>query len=319
MRTETIAFALCALSVGCASSGGGDGDRRDGSIAGDGGPIDGGGDGCANEGDPCDADGDGCTQDICRDGECVAGDPVSCDDGLSCTADECVSTDALGFRCEQSPGAGSCVADGVCRSEGDVDPEQSCRVCDPTQSATGWSTLEGACDDDDACTVNDSCRSGTCEGDPRIDEFEPNDDMAAPHGLAGISDGDSYPAATLEGSIYPEGDVDWFTYNDSDDSLSSIFPRAQLVDIPSGSDYDLCLFVDCETSFDSLTCDAGVQETLGGLTGCCSRNGASSDENVKIDHNCSTVDDSADIIVQITKVAGPPVCDTLYTLRYGDD
>jgi len=316
MRSEHAFAFVMSLLLACASSGGDDGSRRDGAVVTDGG-VDSGE--CASEGDPCDADGDGCTQDLCRGGECVAGDPVSCDDGLSCTDDGCVSTGPTSFRCEQTPSAGRCVTDGVCRSEGDVDPERSCRICDPSQSRTGWTPLEGACDDGDACTTGDTCRAGVCMGEPRIDDFEPNDDMDGPHGLGGVSDTDSYPAGSLEASIYPEADVDWFVYSDSDDFGGSIFPRAQLVDIPSGSNYDLCLFVDCESSFEGLDCTAGVEENLGGLTGCCSRNGASTDENVRIDHNCSGTDDSADIFVQITKVSGPPVCDTLYTLRYGDD
>lgn len=186
---------------------------------------------------------------------------------------------------------------------------------------TDWSNAEGACDDGDECTTNDACRAGNCEGDPRLDDFENNDDMVAPHGLGSVSDGDSFPAGTLEGSIFPEGDVDWFVYYDSDDFGigNSIYPRAQLVDIPSGSDYDLCLFVRCESSFESLDCTAGSEESFGGLSGCCSRNGASADENVRIDHDCSGSDDSADVLVRITKAGGPPVCDTLYTLRYGDD
>lgn len=318
MSERAIRCALALMLSGCASSGDDDGARRDGAVVSDA-AMDGGTEECA-EGDPCDADGDGCTQDLCRGGECVAGSPVTCDDGASCTTDVCVSTGPTSFSCEQSVSAGRCFAGGECRSEGDRDPTASCRVCDPSQSATDWSNAEGACDDGDACTTNDACRAGNCEGDPRVDDFEPNDDMAAPSGLGGVSDGDSYPAASLEASIYPDDDVDWFVYSDSDDFPSSIFPRAQLVSIPSGSNYDLCLFVRCQDdSTPSVDCTAGSREDAGGLRGCCSRNGASSDENVRIDHDCDAVDDSADILVRVTKASGPPVCDTLYTLRYGDD
>lgn len=318
--TELPLGAVLALlaCLGCASSSNDGGGRRDGSVQADG-AIDGGAGECGMEGDACDADGDGCTQDVCRGGECVAGDPVACDDGASCTADACVSTGPTSFRCEQTVRAG-CLADGECRSEGDRDPSATCRICDPSRSTMGWSNAEGSCDDGDACTVGDSCRAGNCEGAPRVDDFEPNDDMVAPHGLGGISDGDSYPAGTLEGSIYPEDDVDWFVYVDSDDFGSSIFPRAQLQDVPSGSDYDLCLFVRCQDgSTPSVDCTAGAREDAGGLRGCCSRNGGSADENVRVDHDCDATDDTADVLVRITKADGPPVCDTLYTLLYGDD
>ncbi len=319
MSERTMRAVLAILLCGCASNGSDDSDRRDGSVMGDG-SMDGGTGECAMEGDPCDADGDGCTQDLCRGGECVAGDPVTCDDGASCTNDMCVSTGPMSFSCEQTVSAGRCFADGECRSEGDRDPAASCRVCDPSQSATDWSNAEGACDDGDVCTTGDTCRSGNCEGDPRVDDFEPNDDMVAPFGLGSVSDGDSYPAGTLEASIYPDADVDWYVYVDSDDFPSSIFPRAQLQNIPSGSNYDLCLFVRCQDgSTPSVDCTAGSREDAGGLRGCCSRNGASADENVRIDHDCDATDDTADVLVRVTKAGGPPVCDTLYTLRYGDD
>ena len=321
-----VCLALLALA-GCADGGSEDGGRGDGGVSdgGDGAVTDGAMDGntppstCAMEGDPCDADGDGCTEDICRGGLCVGGAPRDCDDGIDCTEDVCVSGGPTRFECEHPIANGACVAEGTCRSAGDRDPANDCRICDPSRSQTLWSSAEGSCDDGDACTDSDRCSSAGCVGDPRVDSYESNDTRAAASGLGNVSDGDSFPFATIQGTLFPDGDMDWFVYNDSDDFLGSIFPRAQLQNVPGGSDYDLCLYIACESSFDSLTCTAGTQATAGGLSGCCSRNGAGVDENVRIDHNCTGTDDSADVYVQVTRVSGPAVCDTPYTLRYGDD
>ena len=286
----------------------------------DGGRTDGGGGtgSCAREGDPCDADGDGCTEDICRGGICVGGAERSCDDGVACTDASCRSTGATTFECSHVVAAGQCLTEGVCRDDGERDPAESCRVCDTALSQTLWSAAVGACDDGDACTVDDVCSDGVCAGQVRQDTYEDNDTRAQAAGFPNVSDGDSYPAGSAQATLYPDDDVDWFVFNDSDDFLGSIYPTADITGVPSGSDFDLCVFVDCESSFLDLTCTAGSRTSRGGLTGCCSRNGAGADENVRIDHECSGTDDSADIYIEVTRVAGPATCDAPYTLQYGD-
>lgn len=333
-RTSSSLASLLLLLAACASGGGSpDGGRFGGDgAAPDGGPADEDAglpdasvdappsDDCAGqpEGTPCDADGDGCTQDLCRRGRCTLGGASDCDDGVSCTTDVCISTGAMSFRCENEI-AGGCYIEGVCRDEGARNPEEDCQLCDAA-APTAWSTAtDVSCDDGDACTSDDRCADGTCTGTPVLDDYEMNDGRAAAHDLGNISDGDSFPAGTFSATLFPEGDVDWFVYNDSDDSFSSIFPRVQLRDLPSGSNYDLCVFIDCESSFNSRDCRAGTPVTEGGLSGCCSTNDGNADENVRIDHDCSGVDDSADVYFRVEKVAGPATCDAPYTIRWGDD
>lgn len=269
------------------------------------------------EGTPCDADGNGCTMDLCRRGRCVLGGPADCDDGVSCTTDSCVSTGPMTFRCEHPVSGRVCVIEGVCVEDGAANPADGCQACD-AERPNAWSAQTGPCDDGDACTVGDSCATGTCVGTPMLDDYEPNDTRGSAHRLPGVSDRDSFSSAdTIQPSMYPEGDVDWFVYNDSDDFGGSIFPRVELRDIPSGSNYDLCVYVDCESSFNSITCELGME--VDGMPACCSTRTNNADEIVRIDHDCSGSDDSADIYVAVVQVGGPASCESPYSLTYGDD
>lgn len=133
-----------------------------------------------------------CGLGICSlEGQCVAQDcPCSvtsdCDDGLSCTADECLSG-----ICENTPTGGACRIDGICRVAGET-ADDKCRHCDADISDSGWtpivcgevgnpclanvcldnqgcldeSYLDGqACDDGKTCTTESECLGGVC-GDP---------------------------------------------------------------------------------------------------------------------------------------------------------
>ena len=149
------------------------------------------------DGFACD-DGDPCTQgDHCEGGACLSGAPDPCDDGNPCTEDSC--DPGVGCRHE---GACQCESDTECASldDGDlcngtlrcdktslpfsceVDPDTvvhcattsdtACRVtqCVPAtgvclQSATNE---HGACDDGDACTLDDACTVGACVGTPCV-------------------------------------------------------------------------------------------------------------------------------------------------------
>ena len=109
----------------------------------------------------CD-DGDLCTDsDKCVDGTCTPGDPVDCDDGLSCTNGAC---DAGTGDCVTSVMAGSCLIGGFCHAAGEPNPGLACSVCNPAQAADQWSAAgtETPCDDGDACTVGDKCDVGSC-------------------------------------------------------------------------------------------------------------------------------------------------------------
>ena len=115
-------------------------------------------------GGPC-SDGDACT----INDQCVAGaggaptcqgQPTDCDDGVVCTTDSCA-----GGICSSVVAPGFCLIEGVCWAAGDTDPKNGCQQCGA--SATGWTTVAGACDDGDPCTA-DLCVGGVCVGEPIV-------------------------------------------------------------------------------------------------------------------------------------------------------
>lgn len=272
------------------------------------------------DGTPCNADDDGCTEgDACAAGACAAGAAVSCDDGLPCTTDRCVSTGADTHSCEQVVSAGSCLVDGMCYAAGASPGSNACQVCDPTSDSTAWSDDDGAtCNDGDSCTTSDRCSGGACTGTPRSDAYEPNETRGTSHDLGSVSDTASYPRASFTAMLYPAADEDWYRFHDSDDFGGAIYPRVELQNIPAGTDYDLCAYIECDSTFLSLSCTAGNAHTLGGLEGCCSRAAGSASENVRINHDCSGSDDSATVHVRVWRYSGGPSCES-YTVRWGDD
>ncbi|GMV43126.1 MAG: hypothetical protein AMXMBFR64_48420 [Myxococcales bacterium] len=113
-------------------------------------------------GTACD-DGGLCTYpDRCTGGpssSCV-GTPYTCNDGLTCTADTCNGNGTCTFTVTTG-----CAISGVCYAEGAVNPSNQCQACVSATSKTAWTnktngTLCNA--DNNGCTTNDSCQSGTC-------------------------------------------------------------------------------------------------------------------------------------------------------------
>jgi hypothetical protein len=74
-------------------------------------------------------------------------------DGAACGDDSC------GGSCDH------CVVSDTCYSEGQRDPNNTCGVCKASESTTSWfGDSDVACDDNNLCTTNDVCKSGTCTG-----------------------------------------------------------------------------------------------------------------------------------------------------------
>ncbi|MCB9602706.1 MAG: hypothetical protein H6721_08330 [Sandaracinus sp.] len=330
-------WVVVALAWGCASGGSngrgdaGTGGRdgggdRDGSTMPSDGAVDAPAAGdCASsrDGTPCNADDDGCTMDLCRAGVCVVEGEADCNDGVSCTIDTCRSTGSLTFTCDRTVTEG-CFLDGECVAAGAVNPSATCQSCNPA-SPTTWTESTGTCDDGDACTENDTCTGGNCVGTPLLDDYEPNETSAAAESLGSVDDDDSFPKGTVVGSFYPVGDVDWYRYRDNDIvSFGSIFPRSQLQNIPSGFNFDLCVFLDCtDGTTADVSCTSGAPSTFEGLPGCCSRSASNADENVRINHTCGGggvgSDDTVDVYVRVENVGPAASCEQSYRLRWGDD
>jgi hypothetical protein len=116
------------------------------------------------EGSPCD-DGDICSlNDACgASGACEGGQTLVCDDGLSCTADACVSEDAVG--CVSTLQADWCLieeaANKLCHASGVTSAPDGCLSCDPGEFTAQWTAAQ--CDDGLGCTA-DVCdpETGQC-------------------------------------------------------------------------------------------------------------------------------------------------------------
>ena len=131
----------------------------------------------------CD-DGSDCTDgDVCKGGWC-AGSPVVCDDEEICTDDSCVPGSGCVFKHNAAPcddGDACTLTDacsqGICAG-GDVDDCDDGNVCtdDSCLALSGCQNqpLTGAaCDDQDPCTIVDSCNNGICAG---VGDKDCNDD-----------------------------------------------------------------------------------------------------------------------------------------------
>ncbi len=123
-----------------------------------------------NAGKPCDADGNVCTKDdACKNGKCLQGAPVDCDDKNSCTDDACDPKSG----CTHKPNTNPCDADGslctvsdlcqagtcVAGKAKDCDDKEPCTTdsCDKTSGKCLYAPVVDKCDDGNACTLNDAC------------------------------------------------------------------------------------------------------------------------------------------------------------------
>ncbi|MFQ5478390.1 MAG: DUF4215 domain-containing protein, partial [Candidatus Binatia bacterium] len=121
----------------------------------------------------CD-DGEVCTDgDLCTGGVCVPGGLKDCDDDNVCTDDSCQAGQGCVHEANLSScddglfcnGADSCIA-GTCQHLGDpcLGNGQCNQGCDETDD-TCFDSATTPCDDEDACTVGESCDgTGLCSG-----------------------------------------------------------------------------------------------------------------------------------------------------------
>jgi len=138
--------------------------------------LPGGGCSYTNIAGACD-DGNACTAaDMCVNGECQGAAPVTCNDGDVCTDDAC--DPAIGcytmFNTAPCEDGNGCTTQDTCQSGTCVggpplvcEPLNDCQeqgICDSTTGACAYFVKPDGtlCDDGNACTTNDSCKSGAC-------------------------------------------------------------------------------------------------------------------------------------------------------------
>ena len=90
---------------------------------------------------------------------CVPGIDLACDDGIPCTTDTCAPAEGCKHFGEDS----ACDDGKVCNGAEECDPKIGCTALDAPDG-----TL---CDDENICTLNDTCVGGSCTGG-----FNPCDD-----------------------------------------------------------------------------------------------------------------------------------------------
>ena len=131
----------------------------------------------------CEAGGDGCFR---------WGVTKLCTDDVDCTRDSCEAD-----QCEFVPD------DSWCEAHGDtqcVEPR-----CDAMLGCAGDHLEGGACDDDDACTLGDTCRDGACVG--KFDERDgcvdhcPDDPLKSDPGLCGCGTREATDDTDGDGTI----------------------------------------------------------------------------------------------------------------------
>jgi hypothetical protein len=262
--------------------------------------------------DSCD-DGLFCTADTCNGvGGCsFIPDNALCDDGAFCSGIETCGIEGCSSGPPPCPGPDG---DGNCTESCD-ELGENCNANDPDSSG---------CNDGDNCTFGDTCHSGICTGTPIEDEYESNDSRESASNLGSIEDGDAFPVDTATANLYETGDVDWYKFHDSDTPTGSGEPRVDLTSIPSGSDYQLCAYFECDDPGDSpsLDCTQGFTTAYDGLPGCCSSNSGSMSERVSFTMDCDngviTGDNNGWVYVRVYNASSTWNCSN-YSLPWGDD
>ncbi|MGB0716276.1 MAG: hypothetical protein ACPGXK_10380 [Phycisphaerae bacterium] len=126
----------------------------------------------------CD-DGNDCNgAEVCVANMCMAGTPVNCDDGVSCTIDSCNPANG---ECSNTPDDSICDNGLFCDGTETCDPINDCQAGTPVDCGDGVSCTVDACDEDtDSCTntPDDSiCDNGAfCDG---VETCDPNNDCQA--------------------------------------------------------------------------------------------------------------------------------------------
>ncbi len=215
-------------------------------------------------GNPCD-DGDACTSgDYCSGGECV-GTSYSCNDELACTADACRGD---GF-CDHLTLAGWCVIEDTCWSDGQTPAGNPCLVCDSSQKQDSWSFTAADCSDNNECTVDDICASGSCQpGDTRVCN---DNNVCTEDSCIGTKAGgcEFVPVTAICAQPYCDG----LTFHAASMCSGTTCPDQVLTNCDDGNQctVDQCTTGGCINTFQTGSCDDGNPCTAGDTcleTGC---------------------------------------------------
>jgi hypothetical protein len=124
-----------------------------------------------------------CTiEDKCLDGECI-GAPKDCDDDLECTQDLCDEANSCYHRPYYGPcnDGNACTGDDSCSSGSCIGTTLDCNDtndctddrCDTASGCVHDKRSGMKCDDDNPCTITDTCTNGVCIGTNSCDDDNP--------------------------------------------------------------------------------------------------------------------------------------------------
>ena len=175
-----------------------------------------------SDGAPCD-DGDACTlNDECINGICTHNSTFNCDNGDLCRHNICVDMDGdpmCFFKHNSNPcddnnmcTTNDTCTDGICSgTPTDCNDQNICTddSCDPSTGNCINTNNNAPCDDLDACTENDVCSGGVCQGTPKdCDGGNPcRDYFCVPGGMCMYTPKPDNTSCVIPGNLCAENNV----------------------------------------------------------------------------------------------------------------
>lgn len=217
---------------------------------------------------------------------------------------------------EPDGGHATCTLSGECDFVCDppfVREGARCR-CEPATCTTlgaACGTLDDGCGgtlECGGCMGGATCTDGRCAC--ADDPGELNDTRETATSLETLTDAPDSDLTETEYAIGHASDVDWYAVEITDGTDGGN-PQitVTLTDIPAGSDYDLAIYYLC--SGNTSVCTDGEPITL--MDGCGSSNGGAADEVAGLSSECSGIDDSGLLLVEVTAASWGGSCEP-YTL-----
>ncbi|MCA9581714.1 MAG: hypothetical protein KC416_07955 [Myxococcales bacterium] len=269
-----------------------------------------------------------------RDGgslpECDSGEHIC---GSECVADEENTPDVgcrrgCGSPCtppEDGRGEATCSPDGFCDVSCTAPYAKVGGQCECDEGITCESAGAQCGDIDDGCGGTITC--GECGGEGEscsqnqctsctTDDGEPNEDSSKAFSVGEYKDGSKTSMEFTTYGLHGAGDVDWFvgSVKDTFGVTNPGNPDVKIVlrDIPTGDDYTLAAWFECDKGNSAPSCAGDVDDPSLG-SGCISDNGGTNNETIEFKSSCDGTSDDGTLYVRVTAKTWSGTCSP-YTL-----